>query len=57
MLDIRGEIEEFLEKNKDGVWEWKEKDKWNPLYFQYFKKREDDSLSETDIKIDVKRSS
>lgn len=57
MLNIRGEIDEFLEKNKEGIWEWKEKPTWNPVYLQYFKKREDDSLSETDIKIDVKRSS
>jgi hypothetical protein len=45
MLDIDGDIEEYLERNKDGVLEWKHKQKWNPLYLQYFKKRDDDGLS------------
>ncbi len=57
MLDIKGEIEDYLVKNKDGVWEWKDKQKWNPMYLDYFKKREDDSLSQTDITIQGKRSS
>lgn len=49
MLNIKGEIDEYIEKNKEGVWEWKQKDKWNPLYFHYFKKRDDDSLSEIEV--------
>ena len=49
MLDVVGEIDDYLTKNKEGVWEWKDKEKWNPLYLQYFKKREDDSLSATDV--------
>lgn len=45
MLQIKGEIDDYLTKNEDGVWEWKDPAKWNPVYLQYFKKREDDSLS------------
>jgi hypothetical protein len=50
MLNIKGEIEEYIEKNKEGVWEWKDKPKWNPMYLDYFKKREDDSLSVAEVK-------
>jgi hypothetical protein len=57
MLNIKGTIEDYLVKNKQGVWEWKDKETWNPLYLHYFRKREDDSLSEVDIKIEGKRSS
>lgn len=57
MLNIQGEIDDYLHANSEGVWEWKDKEKWNPLYLHYFKKREDDSLSETDITIQGKRSS
>ena len=34
-----------------------EKQKWNPLYFQYFKKRDDDGLSEAPVQIVSKVSS
>jgi hypothetical protein len=53
MLNITGEIDDYLETNKDGVFEWKDKEKWNPLYFHYFKKRDDDGLSE--IKLEEKK--
>jgi hypothetical protein len=55
MLDIKADICEMLFKNKEGVWEWKESSKWNPVYLDYFKKREDDELSS--IEIDIKRQS
>lgn len=55
MLQVGGEIDDYLVKNKDGVWEWKDKEKWNPMYLHYFKKREDDSLSEIEVKVEVKR--
>jgi hypothetical protein len=55
MLNITGEIDDYLETNKEGVFEWKDKQKWNPLYFHYFKKRDDDGLSE--IKLEDKRTS
>jgi hypothetical protein len=50
MLNIKGEIEEYIQKNKEGAWEWKDKEKWNPMYLDYFKKREDDSLSTIEVK-------
>jgi hypothetical protein len=56
MLNIQGEIDDYLQKNKDGVFEWKEKQKWNPLYLQYFKKRDDDGLSSPSAAIVAKDS-
>jgi hypothetical protein len=53
MLDIKGDVDDYLQANKDGVWEWKEKARWNLLYLEYFKKREDDSLSEKEVKVQV----
>lgn len=57
MLDIQGEIDDYIQKNAAGVFEWKDKDKWNPLFLQYFKGRDDDSLSESEIKVQLQRSS
>lgn len=56
ILDIKEDIEDLLQRNKDGVFEWKDGSKWNPLYIQYFKKREDDGLSEESIEIKPKTS-
>lgn len=57
MLDIKGDIEDLIVKTKEGVWEWKEKPKWNPMYLEYFKKREDDGLSELPVQKTAKVSS
>ena len=57
MLNIQGEIEDYIKENEEGVFEWKEPEKWNPLYLQYFKKRDDDSLSDSEVKIQVKSTS
>ncbi len=57
MLDIQGDIHDYIQKNKEGVWEWKDKERWNPVYLHYFKKREDDSLSISDIQINGKNTS
>lgn len=54
MLQISGEIEDHIEFNKDGIFEWKVIPRWNPLYLQYFKKRDDDGLSE--IKLEEKKT-
>lgn len=57
MLDIKGDIDDYLTKNEENVLEWKQQDKWNPVYLHYFKKREDDSLSVSDVQLQTKGSS
>lgn len=57
MLNIKGDIHEYIEKNQEGVWEWKDKTRWNFMYLDYFKKRDDDSLSLSEKDIVVKTSS
>lgn len=57
MLNIKGDIDDYIEVNKEGVFEWKEKDKWNSVYLHYFKKRDDDSLSVSDIQVATKGTS
>jgi hypothetical protein len=42
MLNVEGEFEEYVEVNEEGVFEWKDKEKWNPLILTYFKNRNDD---------------
>lgn len=46
LLQVRGEIEEYLERSSQGVFEWKQRERWNPLLLRYFKGRDDDGLSE-----------
>jgi hypothetical protein len=57
MLQIQGEIDEYVLRNKEDVFEWKDTQKWNPIYLQYFKKRDDDGLSLAEIQTTIKRSS
>jgi hypothetical protein len=54
MLQIDGDIDSYIRENKEGVLEWKDTSKWNPVYLQYFRKREDDGLSE--IKVEEKKT-
>lgn len=37
-------VSEILTTNSDGVLEWRDKDKWNPLFLEYFKQRDDDGI-------------
>jgi hypothetical protein len=37
-------ISEIVLANSEGVLEWVDKDKWNPLFLEYFKQREDDGI-------------
>jgi hypothetical protein len=46
MLQLKGDIKDYIEPNSEGVWEWKEKTPWNSMFLEYFKKRDDDDLSE-----------
>lgn len=45
LLDIPEHIEDMITLNKYGVYEWKDM-KWNQVFLDYFKTREDDDLSE-----------
>ena len=44
-LDINHPIEELLSPNYEGVFQWNHPEKWNPIFLDYFEKRQDDSLS------------
>jgi hemerythrin superfamily protein len=46
LLNIDADIHDLLEKNREGVFEWKDQDKWNPVFLKYFQTRNDDDLSE-----------
>jgi hypothetical protein len=46
MIDIDADIRNLTLKNEEGVLEWKEPSVWNPLFYNYFKERHDDDLSE-----------
>jgi hypothetical protein len=56
MLDIKGDIEDYITQNKEGVLEWKQPEKWNPVYLHYFKKRDDDSLSPDKVELETKKN-
>lgn len=45
MLEINHSITDLVKKNPDGVYEWKHPEKWNPIFLEYFKQRNDDDLS------------
>ena len=45
MLDVNNSIEDLITKNCQGVFEWKNPKKWNPIFLEYFENRKDDSLS------------
>ena len=44
LLDVKGDIRDMLETNKDGVYEWVDP-KWNKVFQAYFKGRDDDDIS------------
>jgi hypothetical protein len=44
MLNVGGTIHDYIEPNEEGVFEWKDKNKWNPLLLHYFQTRDDDSV-------------
>jgi hypothetical protein len=45
MLEVNNSIEDLITKNYQGVFEWKNPKKWNPIFLEYFENRKDDSLS------------
>lgn len=46
LLQIQGDITSHLSQTSEGVFEWNQSQRWNPLFLQYFKTRDDDGLSE-----------
>lgn len=49
MLDVSDDITTLVHKNKRGIFEWKDPDRWNPLFLNYFVSRNDDDLSEEPV--------
>ena len=49
-LDIQQDIRNLIWINKDGMYEWRMKDQWNPYFIGYFKSREDDGVYDSEIK-------
>lgn len=45
ILEVHQPVSELIKANKDGVFEWRYPNNWNPVFFEYFKNRKDDSLS------------
>lgn len=45
ILEVSQPISDLIKPNKDGVFEWKTPNLWNPVFFEYFRNRKDDSLS------------
>lgn len=54
-LDVNEDIEDMIHLNKDGVYEWNDS-RWNDVFYEYFKNREDDDLSE-ETRVQVGRTS
>jgi hypothetical protein len=45
LLEMDGSIRELIRLNADGVYEWINPEKWNPVFYTYFKNRNDDDIS------------
>lgn len=45
ILEVNQSVLDLIKVNSDGVFEWKNPTKWNPVFFEYFRSRRDDSLS------------
>jgi hypothetical protein len=48
MINIPEDITKLIKVNSDGLYEWVEIFKWNPLFLNYFKSRNDDDVLELD---------
>ena len=45
ILEVNQSVLDLIKVNSDGVFEWKNPNLWNPVFFEYFQNRKDDSLS------------
>ena len=50
IIDSEPDIRKLVTINKDGMYEWIDKDKWNPLFLEYFQSRIDDDVSDLPYK-------
>lgn len=50
IIDSELDIRKLVAINKDGMYEWIDKDKWNPLFLEYFQSRIDDDVSDLPYK-------
>jgi len=50
IIDNEPDIQKLIKINKDGIYEWIDKDKWNPLFLDYFQSRIDDDISDLPYK-------
>jgi hypothetical protein len=46
LIDNENDIRKLITINKDGMYEWIDKEKWNPLFIDYFQSRIDDDVSD-----------
>lgn len=46
LLNAPEDIETLIQINKDGVYEWVDKERFNPIFLGYFKHRDDDDLGD-----------
>ena len=56
LLDTPEDIRALIKINKEGVYEWRDKKKWNPIFFKYFMDRKDDEDDEIILEIPNKSS-
>ena len=50
IIDSESDIRKLITINKDGVYEWIDKAKWNPMFLDYFQSRLDDDVSDLPYK-------
>lgn len=50
ILNVKESIQDLLEKNSEGIFEWKDGLKWNPIFQAYFDGRQEDDLSASETK-------
>jgi hypothetical protein len=49
-LNIPEDVRRLIWINKDGMYEWRVKDRWNPFFLDYFQSRDDDGIEDSELK-------
>ena len=52
-LEVPHMITDLVKPNADGVFEWNHPTKWNPIFLEYFKHRNDDDLSSDFVSVSL----